>query len=251
MNSERKLCVQSTIEKESAVVVLYLHSTSSHNARGKQTSQSLVVLYLHSTSNHNLIQVLLLLIWLYYIFILHQTTTHRPKRPLADSCIISSFYIKPQPDTGNQNAMNVVLYLHSTSNHNRLACMPTSSISCIISSFYIKPQPVTSQPRHGRRCIISSFYIKPQLKAEVRIMQDGCIISSFYIKPQRCEYMGEKYRRCIISSFYIKPQLMALTFVLTTCCIISSFYIKPQQDAAGQELLNSCIISSFYIKPQQ
>ena len=53
MNSERKLCVQSTIEKESAVVVLYLHSTSSHNARGKQTSQSLVVLYLHSTSNHN------------------------------------------------------------------------------------------------------------------------------------------------------------------------------------------------------
>lgn len=31
MNSERKLCVQSTIEKESAVVVLYLHSTSNHN----------------------------------------------------------------------------------------------------------------------------------------------------------------------------------------------------------------------------
>ena len=58
MNSERKLCVQSTIEKESAVVVLYLHSTSSHNARGKQTSQSLVVLYLHSTSNHNDISTL-------------------------------------------------------------------------------------------------------------------------------------------------------------------------------------------------
>lgn len=60
MNSERKLCVQSTIEKESAVVVLYLHSTSSHNARGKQTSQSLVVLYLHSTSNHNIPLTLLI-----------------------------------------------------------------------------------------------------------------------------------------------------------------------------------------------
>lgn len=76
MNSERKLCVQSTIEKESAVVVLYLHSTSSHNARGKQTSQSLVVLYLHSISNHNLYQPFKTWVKLYYIFILHQTTTY-------------------------------------------------------------------------------------------------------------------------------------------------------------------------------
>ena len=53
MNSERKLCVQSTIEKESAVVVLYLHSTSNHNDGVEPIYDTTVVLYLHSTSNHN------------------------------------------------------------------------------------------------------------------------------------------------------------------------------------------------------
>ena len=57
------------------IVVLYLHSTSNHNSywtisRGRQ-----VVLYLHSTSNHNRIAAYNKIYSLYYIFILHQTTT--------------------------------------------------------------------------------------------------------------------------------------------------------------------------------
>ena len=61
-----------------------------------------------------------MLVMLYYIFILHQTTT----RPLHDvdstGCIISSFYIKPQ----------------------QTEAWRSTEPSCIISSFYIKPQPV-------------------------------------------------------------------------------------------------------------
>ena len=77
---------------------------------------------------------------LYYIFILHQTTTIyvevnvqkgciissfyiKPQQPHAHQrglhrCIISSFYIKPQRTMGYKLAGYVVLYLHSTSNHN-------------------------------------------------------------------------------------------------------------------------------------
>ena len=167
MNSERKLCVQSTIEKESAVVVLYLHSTSSHNARGKQTSQSLVVLYLHSTSNHNVMQRLQLVTLV--VLYLHSTSNH-------------NF------GYGIRTKRHVVLYLHSTSNHNRgirskklltlyyifiLHQTTTMSMTrlrlmcCIISSFYIKPQHDNARSFIESCCIISSFYIKPQQKAEV------------------------------------------------------------------------------------
>ena len=122
-------------------VVLYLHSTSNHNQKSLCSELSKVVLYLHSTSNHNdkiyhlcrfllyyifiLHQtttfkvIILLLLLLYYIFILHQTTTNVIPSIVCVRCIISSFYIKPQ--RGN--------------------CYILQSDSCIISSFYIKPQP--------------------------------------------------------------------------------------------------------------
>ena len=59
----------------SHVVVLYLHSTSNHNFRFFFLAAEIVVLYLHSTSNHNPACLLWQVGLLYYIFILHQTTT--------------------------------------------------------------------------------------------------------------------------------------------------------------------------------
>ena len=58
-------------------VVLYLHSTSNHNSAIFFSHSRCVVLYLHSTSNHNSIISFSCFIMLYYIFILHQTTTYR------------------------------------------------------------------------------------------------------------------------------------------------------------------------------
>ena len=102
-----------------------------------------VVLYLHSTSNHNHKKERTEILELYYIFILHQTTTRSMEylcvfsciissfyiKPqlwcrffcLAPCCIISSFYIKPQLPRRKFFWLKVVLYLHSTSNHNRRA----------------------------------------------------------------------------------------------------------------------------------
>ena len=58
------------------------------------------------------------LLKLYYIFILHQTTTIHWLIYYQRSCIISSFYIKPQHTNITHCWSSVVLYLHSTSNHN-------------------------------------------------------------------------------------------------------------------------------------
>ena len=58
------------------IVVLYLHSTSNHNVGWQQDYNPTVVLYLHSTSNHNYGTTEQQRTTLYYIFILHQTTTY-------------------------------------------------------------------------------------------------------------------------------------------------------------------------------
>ena len=57
---------------------------------------------------------------LYYTFILHQTTTRDKLMSCLDSCIIPSFYIKPQ----------------------HILCNIADALRCIIPSFYIKPQHI-------------------------------------------------------------------------------------------------------------
>ena len=56
------------------------------------------------------------------------------------SCIIPSFYIKPQ----------------------HVDLIMLNPKSCIIPSFYIKPQPKKFDDSRSISCIIPSFYIKPQ-----------------------------------------------------------------------------------------
>ena len=109
-----------TDRQRSPRVVLYLHSTSNHNSYHTHNEHYYVVLYLHSTSNHNYFLELFFPMLLYYIFILHQTTTRVNTHEYSMCCIISSFYIKPQRRTRKLS--------------------PSSS--CIISSFYIKPQHI-------------------------------------------------------------------------------------------------------------
>ena len=124
-------------------VVLYLHSTSNHNYRREGTerprgciissfyikpqpgrhgqgvwTELYYIFILHQTTTKYFALIINNL--LYYIFILHQTTTWVVDIVLPHSCIISSFYIKPQHANGRKRKQLVVLYLHSTSNHNTL-----------------------------------------------------------------------------------------------------------------------------------
>ena len=89
---------QLRLERELACcVVSYRNSTSNHNSRAASSISAGVVSYRNSTSNHN------------------------SKDMNADrdiSCILSKFYIKPQPPQLWRRFLIVVSYRNSTSNHN-------------------------------------------------------------------------------------------------------------------------------------
>ena len=99
-------------------VVSYRNSTSNHNCHPRLLELSRVVSYRNSTSNHNSTSTPQMIILLYLIEILHQTTTQAQPRLIPLCCILSKFYIKPQ--------------------------LPLSLLKigrcCILSKFYIKPQ---------------------------------------------------------------------------------------------------------------
>ena len=104
-------------------------------------SPTRIVSYRLSTSNHNSDILIVVTWWLYLIVFLHQTTTltewcprnmqlylivflHQTTTALsrmcaALNCILSSFYIKPQPLFCHPSFCVIVSYRLSTSNHNR------------------------------------------------------------------------------------------------------------------------------------
>ena len=138
---------------EPRLVVSYRNSTSNHNRARNIYRQVKVVSYRNSTSNHNisaggssssslyLIEILhqtttiqkweMNLDWLYLIEILHQTTTFSFICSPVYCCILSKFYIKPQPTTIDSGSPIVVSYRNSTSNHNNktLDSKPTRVVS--------------------------------------------------------------------------------------------------------------------------
>ena len=134
-----------------------------------------VVSYRNSTSNHNPPFFRFGKYRLYLIEILHQTTTYDRVVRQQGGCILSKFYIKPQP------------------------CRRTvsKSPSCILSKFYIKPQLVAEGSVWTHGCILSKFYIKPQHQSVPRRRIRGCILSKFYIKPQH--RLDRFFLFCVVS----------------------------------------------------
>ena len=109
-------------------VVYHLHPTSNRNKALYFISSPSVVYHLHPTSNRNMLHRGVEDIWLYIIFILHQTATRRKRWCSPHGCISSSSYIKPQRRAILPWLRTVVYHLHPTSNRNhwqlRLQPMP-------------------------------------------------------------------------------------------------------------------------------
>ena len=125
-----------------------------------------------------------------------------------DSCILSKFYIKPQPINMLAKSDGVVSYRNSTSNHNiHAVTVPQQRVVSYRNSTsnHNSAAPATAPPvlylieiLHQTTtfaalaplllgCILSKFYIKPQLRQGLYSAYKGCILSKFYIKPQQCE----------------------------------------------------------------
>ena len=100
-------------------VVLYLSSTSNHNGFFEKSLKKHVVLYLSSTSNHN--RVCAICAWIsgcVISFFYIKPQPIKTNTTIIGGCVISFFYIKPQQCLSYALLSSVVLYLSSTSNHN-------------------------------------------------------------------------------------------------------------------------------------
>ena len=128
------------------------------------------------------------------------------KECLRNRCILSKFYIKPQPARFSRVERGVVSYRNSTSNHNTAFGTVFNGVLYLIEILHQTTTPFTLTGFNSG-CILSKFYIKPQQRVRHPFRRHGCILSKFYIKPQRLCRHPSWSSRCILSKFYIKPQL--------------------------------------------
>ncbi len=165
-------------------------------------------------------------------------------------CILSKFYIKPQPLTLVISVYLVVSYRNSTSNHNYL--LPallrqvvvsyrnsTSNHNGVLCHFLCIPlylieilhQTTTSDVMQiaPTKLYLIEILHQTTTPPTTSTKEDGCILSKFYIKPQQSLIVPRETPGCILSKFYIKPQLLENSAIISNRCILSKFYIKPQQ----------------------
>ena len=223
------------------VVVSYRNSTSNHNrAPNHLYLQELYLIeILHQTTTPPPGVVFALM--LYLIEILHQTTTAWCIRIRRYSCILSKFYIKPQPAIANVSA----------------------AAGCILSKFYIKPQHWPNQWLFGPSCILSKFYIKPQLLLCLACL---LVVVSYRNSTSNHNIMLYNCARILVVSYrnstsnhngtpalYIYGGLYLIEILHQTTtthvsvrvgfrCILSKFYIKPQRAGSARIV---CVVVSY------
>ena len=217
------------------IVVSYRNSTSNHNEAEGIEAEPPVVSYRNSTSNHNSSATIMPIARLYLIEILHQTTTQRYSSALLNGCILSKFYIKPQPAT----------------------TLPLIAISCILSKFYIKPQ---QRVRHNLGHSVVSYRnstsnhndrrIRDSIKRVVSYRNSTSnhntsigIRRSMSVVSYRNSTSNHNGPNHLVSSalLYLIEILHQTTtplvlFIQVLGCILSKFYIKPQHDLMNADV---------------
>ena len=178
-------------------------STSNHNPWRCPYRNREIVFYLCSTSNHNCRSPRLNPSLLSFISVLHQTTTITTSSVTCSYCLLSLFYIKPQPTAAPLPPWRIVFYLCSTSNHN----LHQAFWPCPLLSFIsVLHQTTTDEGKVvlEKYCLLSLFYIKPQLMLVCRMLLLNCLLSLFYIKPQlyknRCSLLCIVFYLCSTSN---------------------------------------------------
>ena len=168
-----------------------------------------------------------ILMLLYYIVSLHQTTTACIFIPALNSCIISFLYIKPQ-----------LLF--------KFYCM---FVCCIISFLYIKPQQSSSYGIAGDGCIISFLYIKPQLNCHCSLFR-WVVLYRFSTSNHNRWRATTTPTTVVLYRFSTSnhnqremwEKQVALYYIV-------SLHQTTTMGCFNRSLL-SCIISFLYIKPQ-
>ena len=120
---------------------------------------------------------------MYLIEILHQTTTRARTIILANRCILSKFYIKPQPYDEVLGQLNVVSYRNSTSNHNPSAPYTVGTSLYLIEILHQTTTGLVSMKKDLALYLIEILHQTTTLPLTLPLSL-SCILSKFYIKPQ-------------------------------------------------------------------
>ena len=164
---------------------------------------------------------------LYLIEILHQTTTTVAFSVATACCILSKFYIKPQPSRRRLPTCGVVSYRNSTSNHN----------------------PVQIRNDKGELYLIEILHQTTTFRIAL-FASMGCILSKFYIKPQlACGWYD--LRRVVSYRNSTSNHNSAFAIRLDILLYLIEILHQTTTKTFATRLSNRCILSKFYIKPQQ
>ena len=168
---------------------------------------------------------------------------------MAENCLISSFYIKPQLVYNQILSCHIVLYRLSTSNHNRarVLCLPEYIVLYRLSTsnhnlrrfrlgvlLIVLYRLSTSNHNHAdtHNLLIKLSYIV--------FLHQTTTLANWIAPTSQLSYIVFLHQTTTISN----------QFTMRLNCLISSFYIKPQQYIGHNYTGSYCLISSFYIKPQ-
>ena len=191
----------------------------------------------------------MLLSRLYLIEILHQTTTGCWFSYSFRSCILSKFYIKPQPGAGSPIHLGVVSYRNSTSNHNNFPASYEDPALYLIEILH----QTTTGPIIGLAA--EGLYLIEILHQTTTAPVDASEQEPLYlIEILHQTTTGDDYV-LIGSQLYLieilhQTTTNAIQFRVKISCILSKFYIKPQLGWQRPNFCCCCILSKFYIKPQ-
>ena len=165
---------------------------------------------------------------LYLIEILHQTTTVKIILIPTRRCILSKFYIKPQPE--------------------RAAMIDETS--CILSKFYIKPQLAANASMYTYCCILSKFYIKPQ-----HLNWNSVVDVVVSYRNSTSNHNSPANGLWFLALYLIEILHQTTTERADGPCPCGLYLIEILHQTttvtAGVGVGCSCILSKFYIKPQR
>ena len=232
-------------------VLLYLieilHQTTTVNCSSSPPDQLYLIEILHQTTTLKTGYIFPNL--LYLIEILHQTTTRFDERRYGYGCILSKFYIKPQPEARPSLTFRVVSYRNSTSNHNVKTA--TMILVMVVSyrnstsnhnnfpSVYEDPAVVSyrnSTSNHNR----ASWDTEPIPLYLIEILHQTTTVGRQTARHGVLYLIEILHQTTTLRTWQMKR----------TGCILSKFYIKPQHPQCHFVILGRCILSKFYIKPQ-
>ena len=225
---------QLTPYRQPGEVVSYRNSTSNHNRAFRRIDEKRLYLIeiLHQTTTFAV--HLQTFVELYLIEILHQTTTAHAVSTTRRSCILSKFYIKPQPGCGCRALWFVVSYRNSTSNHNDVRSNPLAVPVVSYRNSTSNHNEILADDGFESLYLIEILHQTTTQRAHHKAKQELYLIEILH-QTTTLLLLRFSFRGCILSKFYIKPQLEVVHRLQPRRCILSKFYIKPQPRTAQQE----------------